>query len=141
VETRVQLSGETNMKKLTAQFLIVIFAVLTLTATSVYAQKKLLKLKKGTTTVRATIGADKSATWNISGKQFKKLSIKQRGREKFKFEIRRGGEFLSSGHTTGVIRVNSDGESTYSVKIINNKGKARKIVLGFAETGGGSPTI
>jgi len=126
------------MKKLTIS--IITLAVVTLSVAGVSAQK-LLKLKNGKATVRATIGAKKSTTWNISGKQFKKLSIKQKGREKFRYEIRRGGEFLSSGHTTSVIRLNSDGKSIYSVKIINNKGKARKIVLGFQSTGGGSPTI
>ena len=127
--------------KLTAQFLIVLFALVTLTATNVYAQK-FLTLKKGTTTVRATIGATQSATWNFSGSQFTTLSIKQRGREPFRYVIRRNGEFLSSGHTTGVIRLESDGTSTYSVTIMNDnvEGRARRVILGYTQSGG-DPTV
>ena len=128
------------MKKLTTQSLIVMFAVVTLTVTSIYAQK-LVRLKNGKATVRAKIAANSNVTWSISGKKFKKLAIKQKGRKGLRYEIRRGSEFLSRGHTTGIRTIKSDGKSKYSITIFNDAKKERRVVLGFASTGSASPTV
>jgi hypothetical protein len=77
--------------------------------------------------------------WSISGKQFGSLSIKQTKGEDLKYEIRRGSEFLSSGHTTGSnITINSDGNSTYTITIINEEDEARPITLSVEKSGSGS---
>lgn len=128
------------MKKLTIQFLII--AVIAFSATDAFAQKRINLDATGKATISATIkpvkmGDIAQSVWSISGKQFGKLQIKQTNSGKFKYEIRRGSEFLSSGHTTGSnIQIQSDGKSTYTITIINEEDKAGKIELSvIAEVG------
>lgn len=127
------------MKKLTIQLLTIAFAVIVFSATDAVAQRG-ITLKDGKATVSATIEPSKGevspAQWSISGKQFSNLSIKQTNGGKFKYEIRRGNEFLSSGHTTGSnIQINSDGNSTYTITIINEEVESRPITLSVTESG------
>lgn len=131
------------MKKLTIQFLSIAIAVIVFSATDAIAQKRINLNKDGKATISATLKpwkvGDISGEWMISGKKFEKLSIKQTKGEKFKYEIRRGSEFLSSGHTTGSsIMINSDGKSTYTITIINEENKPRPITLSIVKSGGGN---
>ncbi len=123
------------MKNLTLQILTLTIAIIALSATDAMAQKRINLDKNGKATISATIKPWKveegqTSTWSISGKTFGTLSIKQTSGGKFKYELRRGNEFLSSGHTTGSnIKINSDGKSTYTIRIINEEDKARPITL------------
>ncbi|MEK7725209.1 MAG: hypothetical protein AAB336_12715 [Acidobacteriota bacterium] len=123
------------MKKLTIQFLTIAIAVIAFSATDAIAQKRINLDSNGKATISATIKPWKveeaeKPNWSISGKKFQNLSIKQTKGGKFKYEIRRGSEFLSSGHTTGSnITINSDGKSDYTITIINEEDKARPITL------------
>lgn len=123
------------MKKLTIQFLTIAIAVIAFSATDAIAQKRINLDSNGKATISATIKPWKveeaeMPRWSISGKQFSNLSIKQTKGGKFKYEIRRGSEFLSSGHTTGSnITINSDGKSDYTITIINEEDKPRPITL------------
>jgi hypothetical protein len=128
------------VKKITIQFMCLAMVIMALSVTETFAQQ--IRLKDGKATVRATIGANSEKTYTISGKDFRALSIKQTNRVSFRYELRRGSEFLSSGQTTGLsLEVESDGRSTYSIKIINESNVARRIVLGFIGTGGGAPIV
>ena len=132
------------MKKLTLRFLIIAIAVIAFSATDAIAQKRINLDSNGKATIGATIKPWKveeaeSASWSISGKQFEKLSIRQTKGGKFKYEIRRGSQFLSSGHTTGSnITINSDGKSTYTITIINEEDQPRPITLSVHASGGGN---
>ena len=132
------------MKKLTIRLLTIAIAVIAFSATDAIAQKRIKLDENGSATISATIKPWKVeeaefASWTISGKQFSNLSIKQTIGGKFKYEIRRGSEFLSSGHTTGSnITINSDGKSTYTITIINEEDKARPITLSITKSGGGN---
>ena len=123
------------MKKLTIQLLTIAIAVIAFSATDALAQKAINLDANGRATISATIKPWKveegqTPIWSISGKNFGNLSIKQTRGEKFKYEIRRGNQFLSSGHTTGSnFMIRSDGKSTYTITIINEGDKARPIVL------------
>ncbi len=130
------------MKRLTIQFFAIAFAVIVFSATDAVAQGRVNFNSSGTATISATIKPMKTGdthAWSISGKQFDKLNFKQTNSGKFKYEIRRGSSFLSSGHTTGSnIQVQSDGNSTYTITIINEEENARPITLSLTKTGGGS---
>ena len=133
------------MKKLTIQLLALAIAITTFSATETFAQKSIKLDANGKAKITAMIkpvkpgeNSDKDI-WSISGKKFNTLQIKQTNSGKFKYEIRRGNEFLSSGHTTGSnIQIQSDGKSNYTITIINEEDKARKIQLSVITTGGGS---
>ena len=129
------------MKKLTIRLLTIAIAVIAFSATESFAQKRINLDANGSTTISATIKPWKveegSSSWSISGKQFANLSIKQTRGGKFKYEIRRGSEFLSSGHTTGSnITIRSDGKSTYTITIINEEDTPRPITLSVENSGG-----
>lgn len=113
------------MKKLTIYLLTI--AIMTFSVTETIAQR--IKLKNGKAKVSAMVKANSKKTFTVSGKDFKVLKIKQTKGEKFSYEIRRGNEFLSSGHSTGFQAIKSDGRSIYSIKIINKENKARPISL------------
>ncbi len=123
------------MKKLTLRLLTLTIAIIAFSATDAFAQKRINLDANGKATISATIKPWKveeaqSFKWSVSGKQFSNLQIKQTNSGKFKYEIRRGSEFLSSGHTTGSnIQIQSDGKSIYTITIINEEDKARPIVL------------
>ena len=123
---------------------MITIAVIVFSATDAIAQKTIKldangKAKISTTIKPWKVEEGEKAVWSISGKQFEKLSIKQTNSGKFKYEIRRGSEFLSSGHTTGSsITINSDGKSTYTITIINEEDKTRPITLSITKTGGGN---
>jgi hypothetical protein len=129
------------MKKLTIQLLTIAFAIFVFSATDAIAQKRINLDANGKATINATIKPWKieegeNPHWSISGKQFENLSIKQTKGGKFKYEIRRGSEFLSSGHTTGSnITINSDGKSTYTITIINEEDQPRPITILFTNSG------
>lgn len=121
---------------------MIAFAVIVFSAPDAVAQKRINLNSNGKATISSTIQpwnieeAEK-AIWTISGKQFSNLSIKQTKGGKFKYEIRRGSKFLSSGHTTGSnITINSDGKSTYTTTIINEEDKPQPIVLELTGSGG-----
>ena len=127
------------MKKLTIQFLTIAIAVIVFSVTDTVAQNR-INLENGNATVSATVKPKKSGdnkeVWSFSGKQFGNLNIKQTNGGKFKYEIRRGGSFLSSGHTTGGnITINSDGKSDYTITIINEEDTARPITLSVVKSG------
>ncbi|MBK9165818.1 MAG: hypothetical protein IPM21_18290 [Acidobacteria bacterium] len=129
------------MKKLTLRFLTIAIAVIAFSATEAIAQKRINLDSNGKATVSATVQpwklGDIKEVWSISGKQFRNLSIKQTKGGKFKYEIHRGSQFLSSGHTTGSnITINSDGKSTYTITIINEDDQPRKIELSVVTSGG-----
>ncbi len=127
------------MKKLTIQLLTIIFAVIVFSVTDAVAQKRINLDSNGKATISATVTGNNKEVWSISGKQFSNLSFTQTKGEKFKYEIRRGSEFLSSGHTTGSnITVNSDGKSDYTITIINEEEVDRPITLSVVNSGGGS---
>ncbi len=131
------------MKKLTVQVLTIAFAVIAFSATDALAQGRITLDANGKATINATVKPWKveegSSNWTISGNQFSNLSIKQTKGGKFKYEIRRGSEFLSSGHTTGSnITIRSDGKSTYTISIINEEDTARAITLSITKSGGGN---
>lgn len=133
------------MKKLTIQIVALIIAIITFSATDTFAQKTIKLDATGKAKITATIKPgqpeDNSGkdSWSISGKQFSNLQIKQTNSGKFKYEIRRSNEFLSSGHTTGSnIQIQSDGKSIYTITFINEENKARKIELSVVAEGGGS---
>ena len=105
------------MKKLTIQFLCLAMIVVAFSVTETHAQR--IKFKNGKATVRATVKANGKKTYTVSGKDFSKLTIRQTAGESFNYKIKRGSEFLSSGHTTGIQSINSDGRSTYSITIMN----------------------
>lgn len=122
------------MKKLTLRFLTIAVAVIAFSATEAIAQKRINLDANGKATISATVQpwklGDIKEVWSISGKQFRNLSIKQTRGGKFKYEIRRGSQFLSSGHTTGSnIQIKSDGKSTYTITIINEEEQPRPILL------------
>jgi len=123
------------MKTLTLRVLTIAIAVMAFSATEAIAQKRINLDANGKATISATIKPWKveeaeMPRWSISGKQFGTLSITQTRGGKFKYEIRRGSQFLSSGHTTGSnIQIKSDGKSTYTITIINEEDKARPILL------------
>jgi hypothetical protein len=126
------------MKTLTLQLLALTIAVIVFSASDASAQRRINLDSNGKATISATIKPWKleegSSTWSISGGQFQKLTIKQTRGEKFKYEIHRGSEFLSSGHTTGSnITINSDGRSTYTIAIINEEDKPRPLTLSIAK--------
>jgi len=122
------------MKKSAIILVSLAIAIIAFSATDALAQKRINLDTDGKATISATIKpmklGDIKEVWSISGKKFGNLSIKQTTGGKFKYEIRRGSEFLSSGHTTGSnIQIKSDGKSTYTITIINEEDKARQIVL------------
>lgn len=121
------------MKKLTIKVLCLALVVMTFSATETFAQR--IKFKNGKAKVSATVQSNGKKVFTVSGRDFGKLSIKQTNGEKFKYEIRRGSEFLSSGHSTGFTSVNSDGRSVYKIIIINEENKARPIALSFINDG------
>jgi len=133
------------MKKLTIQLLALAIAITTFSATETFAQKTIkldanckAKITAMIKPVKPGDNSDKDI-WSISGKQFSNLQIKQTNSGKFKYEIRCGNEFLSSGHTTGSnIQIQSDGKSNYTITIINEEDKARKIELSVITSGGGN---
>ena len=127
------------MKNLTIQFLCLAMVIIAFTATETFAQT--IRLKNGKATVRATIGANSVKTFSISAREFRALRIKQTNRGDFRYQLRRGSQLLSSGNTTGLsLDVESDGRSTYRIKIINEANAAKRIVLSFVSSGGGEPT-
>ena len=131
------------MKKLTLQFLTLTIAIIAFSATDASAQRPINLDKNGKAKISATIQSmklgDIKSTWSISGKRFGSLQINQTNTGSFKYEIRRGNSFLSSGHTTGSnITIQSDGKSTYTITIINEEDKPRKIELSVLAEGGGS---
>lgn len=135
------------MKKFTIYLLSIAIIVVAFSVSEAIAQKPIKLDKTGKAKISATIKPWKlgdikgkaRVNWSISGKQFSNLQIKQTKGEKFKFEIRRGGEFLSSGHTTGSnIRIKSDGKSNYTIAIINEEDKARPIVLSLQDKNAGN---
>ncbi len=126
------------MKKLTIQLFTIAIAVLIFSATDALAQKRITLDSGGKATINATIKPFKPGNvvekWSISGGQFENLRIRQTSGGKFKYEIRRASEFLSSGHTTGSnITIQSDGKSTYTISIINEEDLARPISLSLAK--------
>ncbi|MFZ1700206.1 MAG: hypothetical protein WBO10_10125 [Pyrinomonadaceae bacterium] len=122
------------MNKLMIRFLCLTIALIVFSATDARAQKSIKLDKNGAATVRTTVKPLSTFEWLISGKGFRTLAIKQTNDGKFKYEIRRGGEFLSSGHTTGSnIQVKSDGNSTYKLRIINEENDSRPIVLSIKD--------
>ncbi len=115
-------------------------AIIAFSATDALAQKTIELDKSGEATLSATIKpwklGDIKEVWSISGTKFSNLNIKQTNSGKFKYEIHRGGEFLSSGHTTGSnIKVESDGKSSYTISIINEEEESRSITLLFTSDG------
>ena len=133
------------MKKRTIQLLALTIAIVTFSANGAFAQKSIKLDANGKAKITAVITpvkpgdiSDKNS-WSISGKLFSNLQIKQTNSGKFKYEIRRSNEFLSSGHTTGSnIQIQSDSKSIYTITIINEENKARKIELSVVAEGGGS---
>lgn len=127
------------MKKLTIQLLTIAFAIFVFSATDAIAQKRINLDSNGKATISATIKPWKveeseKPIWSISGRKFENLSITQTKGGKFKYEIRRGSDFLSSGHTTGSnITINSDGKSDYTITIINEEDKAGIIGLSITK--------
>ncbi len=126
------------MKKLTIQLFTIAVAVIIFSATDILAQKRITLDSSGKATISATIKPFKPGNfverWSISGGQFDKLTIRQTSGGKFKYEIRRGGEFLSSGHTTGSnITIQSDGKSTYILSITNEEDLPRPITLSISK--------
>lgn len=130
------------MKKLTLQLFAFTIAVIAFSATEAIAQKRINLDSNGKASISATIKPwkleeGKKEGWSISGNQFNTLSIKQTKGRNFKYEIRRGSQFLSSGHTTGSnITINSDGKSTYTITIINEEDQPRPITLSVLASGG-----
>lgn len=127
------------MKNLTLRFLTIAIAFIAFSATDALSQKGINLDSNGKATISATVTGNSKEVWSISGKQFGNLNIKQTSGGKFKYEIRRGSAFLSSGHTTGSnITINSDGKSTYTITIINEEETARPITLSIAKSYGGN---
>ena len=125
------------MKKLTIQFLTIAIAVLVFSVTDTLAQR--IKLKDGQARINTTVKANGKKTFTISGRDFRSLRIRQTKGGKFRYEIRRGSQLLSSGHQTGFsVNVNSDRRSTYRLTIVNNENKARRIGLSIVTAGGGN---
>ncbi len=120
------------MKKLTIQVSTITLAIMAFTVTVVYAQKRII-LKNGKAKVSATVKANDKITFTVSGKDFRQLSIRQTKGGKFKYEIRRGSEFLSSGHSGFFSKVRSDRRSLYSITILNNDKEARGISIVFQD--------
>ncbi len=130
------------MKKLTLQLLTLTFAIIAFSATDAFAQRRISLDATGKAKISATIKPIKfdydPISWSIPGKQFRTLQIKQTNSGKFKYEIKRGSSLLSTGHTTGSnIQIQSDGKSTYTITIINEEDKARRIELSVIASGGG----
>ncbi len=115
------------------------FFLLAVSSTDSFAQKKIKFDREGKATVSTTVKANSKLIYSVSGKEFATLQITQTAGVDFKYELKRGSEFLSSGHTTGSnITLNSDGKSTYTIIIINGEDKANPITLSITKTGGGS---
>lgn len=94
------------------------------------------KLKNGKAKVRANVKANGKKIFTISGKDFRSLNIRKTKGGKFNYKIRRGNEFLSSGHATGSnIKLSSDGQSVNSIVIISEENKNRRIELSFINDG------
>ncbi len=110
--------------------------IMAFSVTETYAQR--IKLKNGKAKVHATVKANGKKVFTVSGRDFRKLNIRQTKGGKFKYEIRRGSQFLSSGHSTGFQSINSDGRSVYKIIIINEENKKRPIGLSIVTSGGGS---
>ncbi len=64
-------------KKLTIQLLTIAIAIIAFSATEAAAQKRLKFDKNGNAKVSSNVKANKSVTYSISGKDFRKLDIKQ----------------------------------------------------------------
>ncbi len=128
------------MKKITIQLVSLAIAIIAFSATEAVAQKRIKFDKNGKAKVSATIKAKSGVSFTISGREFKNVSIRCLKCEGLGFELRRGSEFLSSGHTANVIRVKSDGRSEYSMTIINKADKSKSIVLSFQKAGSGDDT-
>lgn len=125
------------MKKLTLQLLTLIIAITVFSATSVFAQTRITFNSQGTATLSGTAKPKSQLSGIISGKDFATANIKVTKGGKLKYEIRRGNEFLSSGHTTGSnITLNSDGRSNYTITFINEEDKAKQISAAITKSGG-----
>lgn len=110
------------------------FIMLTAFSTDSFAQKKIKFDREGKATISTTVKANSKVIYYISGKDFTSLFIKQNEGDKFTYELRRGSEFLSSGHTTGSnITLSSDGESTYSLIVMNTENKIRVLSLSIMQ--------
>ena len=125
------------MKKLTIQFLCLTLILMAISVNETFAQR--IRFKDGKAKVRAKIKANSEKIYTISGKDFKKLRIRQKRGGKFKYEIRLGSELLSSGYTTNFKIIKSDGKSTYKIKVINELDKERKLDLIIVKMGSGLP--
>lgn len=119
------------MKKITIQLLCLTLAVMVFAVTETFAQR--ISLKNGKANVQATLKANGEKTFTISGREFANLKIRQTNGGKFGYEIKRGSEFLSSGHSSGFKPITSDGRSVYKITIINSENKARPIALSFID--------
>ena len=109
---------------------LVTFIMLTIFSTDSFAQKKIRFDREGKATINTTVKAESKVMYSISGKEFDNLQMTQTVGESFKYEIRRANEFLSSGHTTGSnIKLSSDGQSMYTITLMNSENKGRPIVL------------
>ena len=82
-----------------------------------------------------TIAANGSTTVTYDGKNFASLKLSV-GNTQLKYRLARGSEILSSGHTTGVIEIKSDGTSKYSLKLANPTKSS--VTTKIVASGGGS---
>lgn len=120
------------MQKLVTFLMIVV--LIAISASHSFAQKKISFDKEGKATINTTVKADSKVIYAVSGKDFNNIQIKQTAGSNLKYEIKRGNEFLSSGHTTGSnITFSSDGESKYSLIVMNTENKVRVLSLSIME--------
>ncbi len=75
--------------------------------------------KEGIAKYTLKIPAKGEKTFELDGKTFKQVEIRQLKGSKVKYKLFRGSSLLSYGHTTGVIKnIKSDGRSTYYLSVI-----------------------
>ena len=120
------------MKKITIQFIAITLTIVAFTITDTFAQKR-IKFKDGKAKVSSNVEAKGKVTHSVSGKDFRVLKITVENGGKFKYEIRRGSELLSSGHQTG-FKIESDGKSVYQITFINTENKAKRPIFSYNQS-------
>lgn len=111
------------------QLLAIAIVVLVFSAVDASAQSSINLDSSGRASLKATVGANGKYTWQLSGKKFTKLNIKQTSGNELRYEIRQGSRVLSAGRTSTSGVITSDGKSTYTWTIVNNSTKPENVAF------------
>lgn len=116
--------------KLNMQLLAIAIIVLVFSAADASAQSSINLNSSGRASLKATVGANGKYTWQISGKKFTKLDIRQTSGNELRYEIRQGSRVVLAGRTrTSGVLMTSDGKSMYTWTVVNNTSKPENIAF------------